>query len=241
MITVTDKVMWYMESDKMMKIGEGKKNVYDLEDKVIEFMKSKGLNTEENIKGKTVTIEIDETRGQSGYITKLVVSDAKEEPKTEPKAEEKTDTASASTDVELYTKEIVVGGVSVERKGVNDKSTKTWYTLDSTINAQEFKDKCTKKTVEVTVMKTVEGNDVIKSYVLKDEDTPPASEPVKSSKSQYTTDVQRSIEAQASVNSANELVANMTDILNEPEKVLKAIETIAEHNFKVIQKLKTKE
>lgn len=236
MAKVIDKVAWVMDEDKVLKLTTA--GVKDIAENVVEFLKK--TNVYDKLVDKTVEVEIDDAQGQDGTITHLkVVEDKKEEPKKEEKPKEeskKEDIAKPANN--LYTKEIVVGGVAVPQKGVISKD-EVWYTLDGTIDAQKFKDECTKKTIEITVAPQEKGNDVIKSYVLKAEEEP--KDVAKTEPPKQNNNVQKSIEAQASVNSANEVVAQMKDILNDPKKVLSTISKIAEHNFDMIQKLKNKE
>lgn len=232
-----DKIGWVMSEDKILKLQK-KNETYDIADVVYEFLKNKGLL--DSLEDKDVEVEIDETQGQTGVITYLKLIDNVKESKSE-----KDIIKNEQQNINLQTKEVTVAGVAVEKKGVIFKEEKNvWYTLDSTINAQEFKEKCSKKQIMVTIAKQDKGNDVIKSYILKEEKEDPKQQPEElvnnSSKSSYSNDVQKSIEAQASVNSANELVSKMTDILNDPQKVLTTITRIAEHNFKTIQDLKNR-
>lgn len=234
------KISWVMEDEPVIKLLNPDET-YDIADNVFKYLKEKNLLS--TLEDKQVEVEIEKNQGQNGTVTFLKVVDGKEEPKKEEKRQEKV----VEPTVGVAVMEITVGGVSVEKAGVVDKETKKWYTLDSSINAQTFKDQCTKKTIQVTIAKQDKGNDVIKGYVLKEEKEDPrqpgenATNSEKSNKSNYSSDVQRSIEAQASVNSANEVVAQMKEILLDPQKVLTTITKIAEHNFELIQSLKKKE
>jgi len=240
MAKFTDTVAWVMEDDAILKVKD-KGVVYDIDKKVIDYLASKEI-TLESLVNKSIEIEVNEKEGQNGLITKIILSSTKKE---EPKQEEKRVEKSVESSSGLTVKELTVKGVSVAKASVTFvEEDKVWYTLDSTINAQEFKDNCTRQKIEVSIVKQEKGNDVIKGYVLKAE---PKKDPIQKAeetvakKSAYTTDVQKSIEAQASVNSANEVVSHMTDILLDPQKVLTTITKIAEHNFKLIQELKNKE
>jgi len=234
MSKIQDVVSWVMPDDKILKL-EKKNETYDISDKVFEYLK--GQNLLETLEDKAVEVEIDESQGQSGVITHLSLSDSKSDPKNERPPE--TEPQDCPPDTQgLVVKEITVGGVSVEKSGVVDKDTKTWYTLDSTISAQAFKDECTKKVVEITIAPQEKGNDIIKGYILKVEDK--KDEPVKETK-KYTNSTGNSIEAQASVKSANVITSQMVDKDTKPEFVEKLITRIARHNFKTIQELKNKE
>lgn len=253
MSKITDTVSWCMEEEKIVKLEKLNKT-FDLDEKVVAILIKKGIS--DKLEDKKVEVEIDESQGENGIITFLKVV---EETKTETKKVKKDTTTDNAETTNLITKEITVGGVSVEKAGVVDKDTKIWFTLDSTINAQKFKDECTKKTVQITVAPQEKGNDVIKSYVLKEEEQKETKEEGKS-KNSYSNnkddfyrikelernvrflkeEKSQSFEAQASVNSANQAVSGMVSIHDDPEKVLRTIEKIAEKNYEIIQKLKTK-
>jgi len=249
---VQGKVLWVMPDDKIIKVEN---TVYDIDDKVYEYLKGKNLL--DTLENKSVDVEIDETKGQTGFITRLVILDTTEKKETEVKKEEPKKSEKV-VESGLVTKEITVGGVAVDKAGVVDKETKIWYTLDSTINAQEFKDKCTKKTIEVTIAPQEKGNAVIKSYTLKAEEVKQPEEQEKSEPKINNNDAfyrikelerqvrflenqkTESFEAQNAVNGANIVVAQMKEILLDPQAVLRTITKIAEHNFKTIQDLKNK-
>lgn len=254
MSKINDVVSWVMKEDKILKLQKADKT-YDISDEVAKFLDGKGLF--DKLEDQAVEVEIDESKGQDGTITRLTLSGNKEESKSEPeKAEEPKTEQSVNSD--YVTKEMTVAGVSVKNAGVTFKEEdKVWYTLDSTVDAQKFKDECTKKTIEVTIASQDKGNDVIKGYVLKEEEKTDkekdTDEPSMTGKDAFYRVKQlenqvrylreekaESFEAQASVNSANQAVSGMTNIHDDPEKVLNVIERIAIKNFAVIQKLKTK-
>lgn len=233
-------VSWIMADEALIKLKEPDET-YDLTENVVKFIEDNKLQKKEDFQ---VEVEIDKEKGDNGTVTSLKevggTSGSEDTPKEESK-EEKSDTTNAQSE-DLVVKELTVNGVSVEKKSVIFKEEdKVWYNLDDTINAQEFKDKYTKKVVEVSVRKTDEGNDVIVSFTAKEEnnseDTEKSQEPKKSNSNM----VQKSIEAQASINSANRVVANLFDVNTKPDDLLKNITKIAEHNFQLIQKLKNKD
>ncbi len=268
MSKVIDKVAWVMgdPDDKLIKLEEAGKT-YDISDVVYEYLKK--ANLLESLEDKNVEVEVDESTVEkddsstSGTITKLIVLKEGEEPKKEETKKEEP-VASAKEESGLVVKEVTVAGVSVAKGGVKlkeDKENKVWYTLDSTISPNKFKDECTGKMIEITVLPQEKGNDVIKGYVIKEEDKKEekkeekkdTDEPkinkndafyrIKQLENQVRylkEEKSESFEAQAAVNSANQAVSGMKDIHNDPEKLLRTIEKIAEKNFEVIQKLKTK-
>jgi hypothetical protein len=237
-------VAWSMKEDKILKLVETDKS-YDVSDKVDTYLKGQDLY--DKLDDKKVEVEIDESKIQKdmdkhgGEITHLKLADghSKSNPKSETKKEIDT-----NTPVDGIVKELTVHGVSVAKSGVKFKEDDNWFTLDKSIDAKTFKEECTKKKVQVTIVNAERGNDVVTSYIVCEDNIPEENkeepkEQVK--KNSYTNDVQKSIEAQASVNSANEVVSHMIEILLDPQKVLSTITKIAEHNFSVIQSLKNKE
>jgi len=233
---ISDTVAWIMSSDRILKLEKTGKT-YDISDEVAKFLDSKGLF--DKLDDQAVEVEIDETQGQDGTITRLLLKQNSEAEPEESKKEKQPESS------DLVVKEVTVGGVSAKGgvKLKEDKENQTWYDLDSTIDIQKFKAECTGKVVEITIAPQDKGNDVIKGYILKDEEKK-EDEPKKetgTSKKSYSNDTQTSIEAQASMNSANRIISQMDKILNDPEKVLTTITKIAKHNFKTIQDLKSKE
>jgi len=262
MAKVIQTVAWTMKDDAVIKLKESN-TAYDVDEKVDAFLKGKNLYDE--LDGKKVEVEIDEEKGHNGTIMRLTLADGKkeepkaEEPKETPKEEPKQQEKAEPVKDELIIKELTVAGVSVKNAGVTFKEEeKVWYTLDSTINAQEFKDKYTKKVVEVSILKTDKGNDVIKGYTVKEDDvksedeTTEPDEPsmtqkdafyrVKQLESQvrYLKEQQSaSFEAQSAVNSANQAITGCIE--DDIDKVLVKLEKIATKNYEMIQKLKNKE
>ncbi len=250
MSKITDKVAWIMGEidDKLIKLEKNKKT-YDIGDTVYEYLKK--ANLLDSLEGKDVEVEIDETGADkddastSGTITKLVVLKEGVEAKKEETKKEDTKTSIAKEEAGLVSKEVIVSGVSVEKAGVKlkeDKDNKTWYTLDSTIDAKKFKDECTGNTVEINVLPQEKGNDVIKSYVVKEEAKKEEKEPPKETggKKTYNKGTVNSIEAQAAMKAACVIASHMVDKDSQPDFVEKLITRIAEHNFKTIQDLKNK-
>ena len=231
---INDVVSWVMPEEQILKLEKAGKT-YDISDEVVKFLDSKGLF--DKLVDKTVDVDVDESKasddeeGSSGLITRLVLSDGKTEPKEEPQKEE----TPVNSENKLVVKEIIVGGVSVAKTSAVDKETKIWYNLDSTINAQKFKNECTGKKVEISVAQQEKGNDVIKGYILKEEDK--KEEPKKTEK-RTVNNMGNSIEAQAAMKAANVITSQMVDKDSKPEFVEKLITRIAKHNFKIIQNLK---
>jgi len=230
-------VSWIMADEPLLKLKEPDET-YDIAGNVFKFIQENKLHEKEDFK---VEVEIDKNKGENGVITSLKEigrssSEAPKEEKSNPKSED------------LVVKELTVNGVSVDKKAVKfkeDKDNDTWYTLDDSINAQDFKDKYTRKTVEISVKHADQGNDIITSFIVK-EDTPSD----KSSKNNVKTQeprkingnmMQKSIEAQASVNSANRVAQAMITKDTKPDDVKKIIRKVAEFNFELIQEFKNKE
>lgn len=229
MSKVIDVVSWTMKDDediflKLEKTGK----TYDISEAVVKFLDSKDLFGK--LDDKTVEVEIDETKGDNGTITMLKLSDGTAEP---AKDEPKPYVANG-----LVVKTVTIGGVSVPKESAVDKATDTWYVLDSTINAQQFKTECTGKEVEITSAPQEKGNDVIKSYNLKTEEK--KEDPKETAKKTYKGNG-NSIEAQASLKCAKQIVSSMVDKDSKADDVLLMITKIAKHSYKLIQELKNGE
>lgn len=249
MVKLTDVVSWAMKDDLFLKLENAGKT-YEISEEVGKFLKSKGLFDEigdgKSIKldNKTVDVEIDEStasgeEGESaGTITRLVLSNSK--PTEKPAETEPQDSPKSNTD-DLVVKELTVGGVSAKGgvKFKEDKENDTWYDLDSTIDVQKFKKECTGKEVEITVLPQDKGNDVIKGYVVKEEEKveEKKEEPKKSYKG-----TGNSIEAQASLKCAKSIVSALIPVLpiKDANDVLAMITKIATHAYQTIQDLKNK-
>ena len=233
-------VSWIMPSEPLLKLKEPAET-YDIAEDVFKFIQENKLHEKDDFQ---VEVEIDKNQGDNGTITYLkeVGGSASTETPTE---EAKTDTSNTPPD-NLIVKELTVGGVSVEKKGVIFKEEeRVWYTLDDSINAQEFKDKYTKKIVEVSIRQTDEGNDVITAFTVKEEDT--SSKDIKNSTTSQQKSksngnmMQKSIEAQASMNTACHVAQAILTKDSLPEDAEKIIKRISEYNFQMIQDLKNKE
>ena len=232
-------VSWMMVDEKMIKFKEVDE-AYDLADPVVAFIEKNKLHEKEGIQ---VQVKIDTSKGDNGTITDLqeigATSTSVEEP---PVTEEKETTGEPSED--LIVKELTVAGVAVQNKALTFKEEdKVWYTLDDAIDPQEFKDKYTKKVVEVSIRKTDQGNDVIVAFTAKEEqkeDTSKDSEKPSTEKKSYSNAMQVSIEAQASMNSACRVAQAILTKDSLPEHDEKIIKRIGEYNFQLIQDLKNK-
>ena len=221
-------VSWIMEDEPLLKLKEPDET-YDIKKDVFDFIKKNKLYEKEDF---TVEVEIDKNEGENGTITYL------KEVNSDPK-EEKAETKSDNPDNVI--KEMTVNGVSVAKKGVIFKEEETWYTLDDSIDAEAFKKELTGKTIQVTISPTTEGNDIITSFVVKEEtkkeDT---GKEGTQEKKQYNT-TSKSIEAQASLKCAKVIIASMVDKDSKPDFVLTLITKISEHAYKTLQDLKNKE
>ncbi len=230
---LTDIVSWVMlGEDNIVKLKKADKT-YDLSSAVVEFVKKNNLGEKEDF---SVELEVDTDKGENGTVTKLKeVGSSKKEEKTPT---DKPD-VSSETNKDRVTKELTVHGVSVDKKGVIFKEEeKVWYTLSDDINAQDFKDKYTGKTIEVYIEPSDEGNDVITGFTAKEEEKKDTDEPQEKKKYNNTGN---SIEAQASLKCAKVIVANMVDKESKPDFVLRLITTISKHAYQTIQDLKNKE
>ncbi len=231
-------VSWMMVDEKMIKFKEIDE-AYDLADPVVAFIQKNGLDKKEGIQ---VQVKIDKSQGDNGIITDLQEIGGTNTPAEEASVTEEN-TSEPSED--LIVKELTVAGVAVENKGVTFKEEdKVWYTLDDSINPQEFKDNYTKKIVEISVRQTDQGNDVIMAFTAKEElaeDTSKDSEKSSTGKKSYSNATQVSIEAQASMNSACRVAQAILTKDSLPEDAEKIIERIGEYNFQLIQDLKNKE
>ena len=233
-------VSWIMADEPLLKLKEPDET-YDIAKDVFKFIQENKLHEKEDFQ---VEVEIDKNQGDNGTVTYLKEVGGSAPTET-PKEEAKTDTSNSQSE-DLIVKELTVSGVSVAEKGVIFKEEeKVWYTLDDSINAQEFKDKYTRKTVEVSIRQTDEGNDVITAFTVKEEDT--SSKDTKNSgtsqqKSKFNGNmIQKSIEAQASMNSACRVAQAILTKDSLPENAEKIIKRISEYNFQMIQDLKNKE
>jgi hypothetical protein len=146
---------------------------------------------------------------------------------------------------DLVVKLSTIAGVSAKGgvKLKEDKETKTWYDLDSTIEIQKFKSECTGKEVEITVLPQEKGNDVIKGYVVKVEEKKEEKETGKETGSAKKTykGTGNSIEAQAAMKAAYTIISSIVDKDSKADDVLSMITKIATHSYKLIQDLKNKE
>ena len=236
-------VSWIMPGEPLLKFKEPDKT-YDIAEDVYKFIKDNKLDTRED--EFLVEAEIDESEGENGTVTSLKEVNGSTK-STDSKDEAKSSTTNSEIE-NLNVLELTVNGVSVGKKAVKfkeDKDNDTWYTLDDSINAQEFKDKYTRKTVEISVQVVENGNDIIKAFTVKEEDTlkeTEKDEPSTQNKKKYNNNAtQVSIEAQASVNSANRVAQAMITSDSKPDDVKKIIRKIAEFNFELIQEFKNKE
>lgn len=249
MSKVTDVVTWVMKDEAIIKLEKANKR-YDISEAVTKFLESKDLF--DKLEDKTVDVEIDESTaekdkdGTSGLITRLSLSDGKVETKKEEpqitSADAKVDVDTPSGSDGLITKTIKIGGVSVPNESAVDEETKEWYNLDSTISAQKFKEECTGKEVEITVLSQEKGNDVIKSYNLKAEGKKDDTQepPKKTGKKTYRGNG-NSIEAQAAMKAAYTIIASIVHKDSNGDEIVGMITKIATHSYELIQELKNKE
>jgi hypothetical protein len=232
MSKIKDVVSWIMQDEPLLKLKNADET-YDIKENVFEVIKKKKLYEKEDF---PVEVEIDKNEGENGLIIYLIEIDSNKQ------VESKDATKSVSDDKDNVIKELTVHGVSVAKKGVIFKEEeKVWYTLDDSINAQVFKDECTGKTIEVIVVPTENGNDIIKGFTKKEEEKDENPEEESGKEKRKYNNASNSIEAQASLKCAKVIVASMVDKDSKPDFVLKLITRIAEHAYKTIQDLKNKE
>ena len=246
-------IAWIMADEPLLKLKEPDET-YDIAEDVYKFIKDNKLDEREDFQVEVVINKEEDGENGNGIITLLkevggTTGSATEAPKEEVKEESaQTDNTSSPTPNEdLIVKELIVNGVSVVKKSVKftvDKDNDIWYNLDESINVQEFKDKCTRKTLEVSIRPTDQGNDVIVGFTIKEEEKDTSKgegekdqEPRKSNGNM----TQKSIEAQASINSANRVAQAMITPDSKPDDVKKIIRKVAEFNFELIQEFKNKD
>lgn len=233
MTELIDIVSWVLPSEKMLKL-EKTGETYDISDNLFISLEKGGIL--DKLENQEVTIKIDD-----GAITFLECLNSGT---TKEVAKENTETTSEEPyNKDNIVKELTVNGVSVAKKGVIFKEEENvWYTLDDSIDAEEFKFMCTKKVVEVYIQETDKGNDVIKGFTVKQVEKKEDEENKDTGKQKPTyNNTSNSIEAQASMKSAYTIVASMVDKDSKPDFVLKLITTIAKHSYKTLQDLKKKE
>lgn len=149
--------------------------------------------------------------------------------------------------------------IYAKTKGIlfaEDKDEKKWYTLEDAV-FDFIKKSGIKKGDKVSFesQSRSKGNDLVTKISLADSakkasnndysNQKPASQGASTSsytsRRPETSDVQRSIEAQASVNAASACIAKLLAGSNvDPDIVKDAIAGLARHNFDLIQELKTK-
>lgn len=229
-------IKWLEQNDKIIRFQEEPKT-YDLSKAVAEFDFEKG-----GIKdGSSVDVKIDMDEGDNGTVVFMT--------KTKGESSNSSSNASASNN-DAQIKTVKVYGQkwsgSLLFEGEED-----WYSCDKSIgvdNLPQYKG-CK---VEVVVGVTSKGKKLVKSIkMVNGSSTSSSSSTQVKSKNSYkyqdTPEKQTSIEAQASVNSANLTVASLFagkfDANNVQDGVLvkTLIKAIAEHNYKTIQDLKTQE
>lgn len=229
-------IKWHMvpDDDNLIKF-EGRDNPYEMTDAVKEFIKSKDISQTAKVK---VSINPEGGEDKNGLVERIEVLDDKaSEVKSEPEKEEAVQ--GDKSEVKGCTKELTLGGVSVEKKNVIFKEEENvWYVLADSIDAQKVKDEMTHKTVKVDVRTTGgDEKDVIETITVVG--TPQNNYDRNESKAENSS-VQSSIEAQVSVEHANLIVSKTIDKDSDPETIKVRITTLAEHNYKTIQDLKKK-
>jgi len=222
-------VKWVVPEDKIIKF-ENDENAKYLNDAVVANLEKYPLQ-----QGDKVEATIDETDPLKPTITFL-----KKSTDTQTQTESKTEEApSSNTD----TKEFTISGISVKNNGVIFKEEENvWYTMEESVTGSlESKGIAKGDIVKISIQSTAQGkNDIITNIdKLQNEQTSKETKNDYSSKSK--NEMQNSIEAQASVNSANRVVAGLVSTGTvDKVKALELITDIANHNFALIQTLKSK-
>lgn len=225
---------WFQANNAICKFNE-EEGYYDLSDAVTKLdLEKLGIKG-----GSKVKVKIDTTQGENGTVVFLQpndVSDKKEEPKQE-------------TQSDVFT----IGFIHWKNKAVVfEEKEGVWYSLEDDVLELLKANKVTSKQKVTFTDKNAEGkskNRIITSIYLvedkKEEVTKESTEDVKKSnpKNDYDknrNNVQTSIEAQASLNSACSIVASIVNSESSPEEVMKIIKRLAIHNFELVQELKNK-
>lgn len=261
-------VAWYMPDKGCISFTD-KEEAYFMNDKVKAFVGDKISKKG----GEHVQVEFEKDATGDLIISKIVLgaeapkTETKTEAKAEPKKEEPSSSQTEVKDEE--TREVTVGGVSLKNNAENpkkypfcgitfqedntdDNSKAVWYD----ITPEEVKAKDIKRGLRVKITSSTQKdkkNRLITSIFVveasketKKEEPKSGSEEKQTAPKSRNNDVQLSIEAQASVNSANHTVSTLfagkIDI-NSPDdctKIKTAIKAVAEANFDLIQTLKNR-
>lgn len=235
---VTGKVEWVLAEESVLQV-EGHEDHFNVSDKVLKFIESKGLDTDN---GFEADLELD-----GDTVVKLSVKDGK---KAEPKEEkvEKKEEVSVDEPQETKTVTDVISGVSVKNRGVKlleDKDNKKWYTVSDEIDIEAVKS-CQKMEVEIKFVPQDKGNDLIVDFNVVAGKTEVDTNVTKTNNSfvkTQTSSTQSSIESQVAVEHAQILSASMVTagVLKSVEDVNKFVNERAKTNYNLMQNFKNGE
>jgi hypothetical protein len=230
-------VKWTQAEDNMIKFDEIKE-AFDVSEKIMGF----GLEKAGLVSGKKVNVKIDyDEVGGTGNGTVVFVTKA--EGKKEETKQENTSTEKVNNDT--YT----VAGISYKTNAITFEEEKgVWYTISAPVTMDNVKKFGIKKGIKVTIktQKTEDGKNDNLIFIRKADGGSETKNYNSSKPRTENSNVQTSIEAQASVNSASNLVGQImagqstVTILEKKEDIVTLINQIAENNFKKIQELKNK-
>lgn len=231
-------IKWIDFEDKIVKFIEESDPVYDIQDDANTYAQKLNLGA-----GAKVTVKIDASKGEHGLIINIK---SKDNPVNTPSSSESKPDVSSYTNLTIKSKsETNISFNEVSDNFLLDKKV-AYYMSKAKIEVND------KVNIELgdnnTVIKIQKVKHESKAEVKNDYDKAPATTEAKTESSSTTTqkktysnDVQTSIEAQASVNSACSLVGDLVgDSKLESAQVLKMIRVIAENNFQLIQDLKNR-
>jgi|SRR6185295_8711800 len=245
-------IRWIVKDQAICKFKDEDiaKKVYSLSDDVVSAVEKLGLDG-----GMKVEVEIDTSKVDEdiqGVIVSIVKFGEAPAPKAAeaPKAETKTQAPKAEVNNNGII--LTVGYIDWNKVWmVFDEQEKVYYSPTPEL-LEVMKEQKIRKGDKVTIesQKRDKGNILI-TKLIKLDSAPTSTkseakndydkkEPETQTKKSYSSDTQKSIEAQAAVNSACDVVASMVDVKTDPEAVLRMIKKIAEHNHNLVQDLKNK-
>lgn len=215
-------ITWIIPEDALVKF-EGDENACVIADFVVNNLEKYPVT-----EGDKIKVGFSEDVTEDGEKIVVFIQKVKNYKKSN-----KQTSSSGSEEV----KELTINGVSKKTDSIIFEEEKdVWYSMSESVKKLDLDKfgmiKGTK--VKITIEKKEKGNDIIK-FIEKVE-----KEKKEKVKNDYTSTnaTQLSIEAQASVNSANRIVANLVDKETDPETIIKMTKKLAEANFKLIQSLK---
>jgi len=185
-------------------------------------------------KGSTVEVGINE--GYINFLKKVKGAKKEEAPK-----QETTPTLPPTKDQNIYTLQAVAASKAVVK--FKDYKPEEWIKVSEELQSKDFQALGLVAKAQVAV---ITEDDVIKAMTAitgKEEVTKPETQQPKYNKSSYTSDNearQTSIESQAAVNAACQIVARTAPDGAPASKINEYVKAIAEANYQLIQDLKKK-